>query len=371
MKATIINGLAIAATLTLAMTSCTEEMEWNDSSVSSPKTLFEPADNKSIQLVASATAQVLFSWQSSSAEDGGAPQYEILFDKADGDFSQPLYSIASDGNGSFSSAKVSHKDLNKIARIAGAASGESTSLKWTVVAHRGINAAQALEARTINVTRFYGFDEVPTDLFILNSAEEGNVRAAVLEIGEYEVFVNLDKGKAITLNSKADGSGTSYSISGTIISEGTTGYNVPESGVYRIKIDLNVASLVSIDRVEKAAVYFCPTDEDLIDLDYVGNGVFSGEGNIEFKPEDWGRDERYKFHMYYADGTKIVWGTKNKTDSRPNGLPFTDPYYYIKETADNQWEEKWKFDEEFDGAKVKVSLIFNVDNYTHHVEHAE
>jgi hypothetical protein len=80
--------------------------------------------------------------------------------------------------------------------------------------------------------------------------------------------------------------------------------------------------------------------------------------------------------MYYGDGSMQVWGTKNNTDSTPNGADLSDPYYYIAETPNNQWDQKWKFDNKFDGGedgptpgvKTKLSMIFNVANYTHHVE---
>ena len=46
------------------------------------------------------------------------------------------------------------------------------------------------------------------------------------------------------------------------------------------------------------------------------------------------------------------------------------------ETPDNQWDQKWKLNNEFDGAAdghnpgaiTKISVIFNVENYTHKVE---
>ena len=111
-------------------------------------------------------------------------------------------------------------------------------------------------------------------------------------------------------------------------------------------------------------------------LNYVGNGVFCGQDKIEFKQEGWGRDQRYKFLMTYADGSIQYWGTKNTTDSNPGAATPEDPYFYIMETPDNQWDQKWKLNDEFDGAAdghnpgaiTKISVIFNVENYTHKVE---
>ena len=67
-------------------------------------------------------------------------------------------------------------------------------------------------------------------------------------------------------------------------------------------------------------------------------------------------------------------------DLRPvNGVSGSNTdgtYFYIMETPDNQWDQKWKLNNEFDGAAdghnpgaiTKISVIFNVENYTHKVE---
>ena len=370
MKKTIVKALAFVA-CAITMASCTEEMKWKDSSVTAPSGLFAPEDNKSVTLQASATAALVFEWGSSSAEDGGAPQYEVAFDLSGGDFSNPIYRVAADLNGSLPKATISHKILNSVAGIAGAASGQSASVKWTVFAYRGLTKVKASEEKTLNLTRFYGFDELPGSLYVIGSDEGSGVACGAPANGEFEVCVKLKSGQGFTLNSAADGSGTSYCINGDKLAEGNTGYTVSEDGVYRMYFDFNVASVVSIRKVAKVCLYFCPNDDEPIEMPYIGGGIFQGTGWMEFKQEGWGRDERYKFHMYYADGSLQVWGTKNDTDGRPGGLPMTDPYYYIAETPNNQWDQKWKFDTEYDGANVKLSLIFNVANYTHHVEHAD
>lgn len=375
MRKTILKSLVLVACVT-AFSSCTEEMEWKDSGVTAPTELFAPEDNKSVTLQSSATASVIFEWGNSHAEDGGAPMYEVVFDEMGGDFSEPLYKVTADLGGSLNKATILHKTLNSIAGMAGAGSGESVSLQWTVFVYRGLTKAQATKFNTINLTRFYGFDELPGSLYVLNSAEDDAVACASPANGEFEVFVKLEAGKGITLNSAADGSGTSYCISGDKINLGDTGYTVSESGVYRMYFDFNVASFTKIMKIEKVVLYFCPNDEETFEMPYVGNGIFQGKGVIEFKQESWGRDQRYKFRMYYGDGSMQVWGTKNNTDSAPGGAALTDPYYYIAETPNNQWDQKWKFDNTFDGAEeganpgavTKLSMIFNVANYTHHVE---
>ena len=145
--------------------------------------------------------------------------------------------------------------------------------------------------------------------------------------------------------------------------------------VDRIEMDFSIAS-VTVREVSKMEFYFCPSGAATFELPYVGNGVFCGQDKIEFKQEGWGRDQRYKFLMTYADGSIQYWGTKNTTDSNPGAATPEDPYFYIMETPDNQWDQKWKLNNEFDGAAdghnpgaiTKISVIFNVENYTHKVE---
>ncbi len=374
MKKTIFKALALFA-CTMSIASCTEEMEWKDSNVTAPSELLLPAEGKGVELQASATASVVFEWGSSYAEDGGAPSYEVVF-SVDGNFDAPLYKVTSDLGGTLNKATILHKTLNSIAGMAGAGSGETVNLKWTVFAYRGLSKAQASHVNSITLTRFFGFDELPGSVYVMNSAEGHPVLAGSPENGAFEVFVKLKAGQGFTLNSKADGTGTSYCVRGDKIYEGNDGYKVDQDGVYRIYLDFNVASMSSIKKVDKVVLYFCPDNAETIELPYASDGIFSGTGVITWKQEGWGRDERYKFHMYYGDGSMIVWGTKNNTDGRPNvdgKVDDSNPYFFIAETPDNQWDQKWKFDTWTDNPdqKVKLSLVFNVANYTHRVERAE
>lgn len=54
----------------------------------------------------------------SVAEDGGYITYEVLFDKADGDFSAPLAIKTSQMTGSKASLSISAKELNEVAALA-------------------------------------------------------------------------------------------------------------------------------------------------------------------------------------------------------------------------------------------------------------
>lgn len=196
------------------------------------------------------------------------------------------------------------------------------------------------------------------------------------ELGVFEVFTKLEEGKSYRLvdNNSADAKSYYINESGVII-EGQGETTVNKGGVYRIVLDFTTAS-VKMTEIQSMGFFFCPSNEVTFELPYKGNGVFEGEDLIEFKQESWGRDQRYKFLMTYADGTTQMWGTKNTTDSAPGEATADDPYFYIAETPNNQWDQKWKLNNEFDGAAdganpgavTRISVIFSGDNYTHHVE---
>ncbi len=375
MKKTIFKALALFA-CTIAFAACTQEMEWKDAAVTAPGELYGPTEAKVVELQASATAALVFEWGSSFAEDGGTPMYEVVFSK-DGNFDAPLYTIAADLGGTLNKATISHKDLNKIAGLAGGIAGEQTTLSWTVFAYRGLNKAQASQVNTIKLVRFFGFDELPGALYVTNADEKEAVICASPESGVFEVFVKLKKDQVISLNSKADGSGQSYYIMGGKLydKEISDEYKAPAAGVYRIYFDFNIASMNFIKQIERVCMNFCGIAE--YDLNYVGNGVFQGTHEIEWRATGWGRDERYMFWMFYSDGIQTNWGHKNYTDSRPNvdgKVDDTNPYFFTAETENPAYDQKkWKLDTwtdtfNFPGQKTKISLVFNVANYTHRIE---
>lgn len=100
--------------------------------------LYLPRNNATIMLETGNTTH--FEWAVSKASKNGYITYELLFDKVDGDFSQPLYVLTSDNNGYEPSAKVASSTLNTVATLAGADLGETATVKWTVRAWCGLNS---------------------------------------------------------------------------------------------------------------------------------------------------------------------------------------------------------------------------------------
>ncbi|WP_165022654.1 SusE domain-containing protein [Dysgonomonas sp. ZJ279] len=364
----------------ISFTRCSDDNEFKEVKVTPVVTFYSPDNNRNVILQSSATASLYFEWEKATAEDNGLVYYDVLFDKVDGDFSNPLFVVTADNKGISTGASITHKVLNKIAGLAGIASAEEGSIKWTVMSSRGLTQTKAAaESRIINLTRIAGID-APDALFLTGEGTEngGDISKALtvkgLEGGnEFEIFTKLLAGKKYYfVDSKNEARRTfSAEATGKTFKENTDGATVKNDGVYRINLDFSTG-VYTITEITKLSLFFCPTNSLLFDLDYKGNGIFEGQGFVEFKQESWGRDQRYKFQMEIINSSgqsqTTQWGTKNGTDSAP-GSADEKAYFLIKEVSVNQWDDKWKFMSDIDMATAKIKVYFQADNeYTHTVE---
>lgn len=373
---TILLNLSLLIAVLFAFTGCNKDEDLKDTRVTAVKTLYEPTNGKSIVLQSSASASLYFEWEPAKAEDSGMVLYEIAFDKEGGDFSNPVYRMASDNTGGYNHATITHKQLNKIAGMAGIESAETGKLIWTVFSSKGINDIIAEESRTIEITRLSGFADVPVDVFVTGEASEGGTdlsKARMMKAtanGEFEIYTKLTAGKSYYFTDAKVGTPRKFYVENNLLKEGTTSITVAKTGVYRINLDFNVGSAVYTE-ITDFQLFFCPTNSFLFSCDYTENGIFKATSKpIEFKQEGWGRDERYKFKMttINAAGETVEewWGTPN-TDSRPNSSSPAS-YYYLYPVNDSQWDGKFKFAGEMDMALVDVTAYFNADGeYTHSV----
>ena len=371
---TLLIRLTILSSFLFAFLGCEDE-ELRDTRVTAVKILYEPTDNKSVELQTSASASVYFEWEPAKAEDSGMVLYEVAFDMEGGDFSEPIYKMASDNNGGYNHVTVSHKQLNKIGALAGIGAAETGKLIWTVFSSKGINDLKGEEVRTIEITRLAGFADVPVDVYVTGTGSEGGTDLASASImkgiapGEFEIYTKLTAGEPYFLTDGNAGTPRQFYIENGVLKEGSSSGTVNATGVYRINLDFNVGSVVIIEVVD-FRLHFAPTDEYLFSLDYAGNGIFKAENKpIEFKQEGWGRDERYKFTMTIKDseGNESLewWGTLNTTDGRPTG---NEEYYYMTVVSASRWDDKWKFDGIMDMAYVDVIAYFWAEGpYTHNV----
>lgn len=134
-------------------TGCEEDTkDFEDLGVTAVKTLLDPADNGRADL--QSAGNFLFKWEKAEAGDGSSlVYYDVLFDKADGDFSAPLFYQASDNKSLATAATLTPAVLDNIAELAGASPGQEVTLKWTVRSNRGIMTALAEQSRTLTLVR--------------------------------------------------------------------------------------------------------------------------------------------------------------------------------------------------------------------------
>ncbi|WP_455640902.1 SusE domain-containing protein [Parabacteroides sp.] len=169
----IFKKLIFVTSVVLAFTGCSDNMGDTDSRLASVNTLIEPADGNSVVLEPSASASVYFEWQAASVAEAGTALYQIAFDKADGDFSNPVYMMYANNNGYNNYVVVTHKQLNQIAGKVGIKPADTGTFKWTVFSSKGMNSMKSGVENKITVTRLAGFEDLPIDVYVTGEASEG------------------------------------------------------------------------------------------------------------------------------------------------------------------------------------------------------
>lgn len=345
--------------LTLALgvfTSCEKVKEFESVSVTAVPKLYEPVEDR--YAVIEDVSNLYFEWGKAQAEDNSVVYYDILFDKLDGDFSNPIYIYQADGNGLNTGATITKKGLNRIARLAGAKSEEEATVKWTVRSNRGMNFALAQESRTITLLRMAGLEDLDDGerLYIGGAGSEQGQRVKMIETKEstvyYEIYTKLEASEPIyfytrlqansdrIISIKEDGK----SIEETAGSEAFP-YTVDKAGVYRIKLDFK-SKKISFEEINRVAIRNSWTNARGI-LSYTEKGVWELMNyNVQLQKTDWGFDERYKIE-FTVDGKQEDWGQIEEKffDNRPS--IDRAGYRDMAPTNNGQWEGKqFKFPEE-------------------------
>jgi hypothetical protein len=363
---------AMTVSLVFAFAACNNDGEVRDTGVTAVGKLYEPDNGKDIALQPSASATLYFEWEPARAEDSGGVLYEVVFDRADGDFSDPLVIVAADNNGGTNHATITHKQLNRIAALAGVESASRGTLKWTVYSSKGINPVKAVEERTLALTRLAGFADIPSQLYITGEGTEAGADLAQalvtkkLAEGEFEIYTKLTEGRSFRFVSAVSGTPVEYSLSGEKIVEGGTSA-ASKTGIYRYYLDFNIGSF-TMKEVTKVSL-FLNWSQHKIELPYKAFGVWEAanyaitglEGNDN-------SDDRYKFRMESSDG-ETEWRAVNN-DSKPTG---NEAYYYMVERTDvEQWTNNqiWKnpATDGWSGKTYDVTFSLNPgDAYTHNL----
>ena len=377
---TISNKLIILSSFVLVIfTACKEEMGKINSQLSPVQTLVEPANAKTVVLQPSASASLYFEWKPCKVEDSGTALYQIAFDKASGNFSNPVFVANSDNNGYQSFVNITHKQMNKIAGMMGIGPSETGTFKWTVFSTKGLQNMKAAQENTIAITRLAGFDDLPVDVYVTgDGSENGNDLSKAHKMkslgeGAFEAYTKLTAGKPFYFTDGITGTPRKfYTANGLVKQDGTS--TVATNGVYAITLDFTTGAC-TYTLVTRLGFYFSPSGAILFDLPYAGNGVFQAKNQtVTFSQESWGRDQRYKFRMFVKEngGTgaekEFEWGTLNQTDSPPSTSSPLSYYYLALLTNLTQWDNKWKLMSDFDGASATYTVYLQANQpYTHSV----
>lgn len=351
----------------ISLVSCDNDDSMSNSNVSAVNTLYAPADNKFYDLGAQSAA--IFEWEGAKAEDNGVVLYDVVFDRENGDFSNPVYIMPSDGKGFQKTLNLSFADLNKIAGLAGIEAESIGKLKWTVYSSKGVNIKKSEVSGIIEVLRPSGFP-TPDQLFITGTASEtADVIAdaqAFKKTGAstFEIYTRLQPGDYHFITRK-NGTPEVFSVENSKMKEGGATTVEGASKVYRIRVDFADASVVMTE-IQKVELWFSPNAVYLFEYTYSGGGIWRAANKpIVFKQESWGRDERYKFRFTVAGGEEW-FGSVNRDNNRPDANTAA-AYWYMLPASSDRWDNAFKFDGAVDNKNVNAEINFSasVPAYTH------
>lgn len=372
MKAIYIK-LTTAVLFALALIlACSNDGEVRDLGVTPVKRLYEPVDGRTLTLQSSASAMLYFEWEPARAEDSGNILYEIAFDKPDGNFSNPLIILPADNNGGSNHVAITHKQMNKIAAMAGIGSSEQGTIKWTVYASKGINPVKSEQERSITLTRLAGFADIPEQLFISGDATETGdaldkaIKMKKISEGEFEIYTRLTQGKTFKFVSAKSGSPMEYSLKGNKIVEGGT-TSIAKTGIYKYYLDFTIGSFTTKEVTQ--VNIFLNWSQRKIELPYKGLGVWELTNHtVAGLTGNDNNDDRYKFRMESSTG-ETEWRASNN-DSKPTG---NESYYYMVERTNvEQWTDNqiWKSPSTTGWSDKTYDFLFSLSSegpYTHNL----
>lgn len=374
MKKKLFSSLFTLLAVAISLIGCKKDRDFVESDVTAVENLHLPANGSKLFVDGQGTAK--FEWEAARAQDNGVVLYEVLFDKEDGDFSKPIYSLTSDGRGLYSRVSIPYSDMNAIANSAGIKAGQAGNLKWTVRSSRGLNFKNSSISNVLEVRRPEGFS-VPGQAYLTGSATENGDELAKavsfkkLKDQTFEIYTSLKAGEAkIVVDNK--GTPTAYSINenGKLVEGGATKINNGPA-VYRIRVNFATANVEMVE-VVSVNLWFAPF-ETLSAIPYAGDGVWEAKDMVvNFKKESWGSDERYKFKFVLKkqDGKlSDEWFGSTKGDNDRPVANTPSSFWHMVPVSNDRWSNSFKFATEVDGKKNDIRIIFNtsVPEYTHKV----
>lgn len=382
--------LVAGAAMACGLAACSDDDTTPSGNITPADQLYLPRNNATIMLETGNTTH--FEWAVSKASKNGYITYELLFDKVDGDFSQPLYVLTSDNNGYEPSAEVASTTLNTVAKLAGADLGETATVKWTVRAWCGLNSeiyGSEAGVRTISISRVDSVDPLPSEVRLTGDITENQSDIVLFsacpvastksganqdrEEGAYECFTKLTAGK-LTVVDDLDryfklGSRNKMEVIADDAAD-KTGYENATEGIYWIYLNFNTMTY-KIKEIQKVEVWTHPWfgSEALEPMTYDGNGAWSV---VDYAWKVWNDsgqfDSRYHFICTYADGSQERW-SHIEDDCRSCDNPeskkyFWNVYRFTSTISDvDDWGHSWKTRENIkEGMNKKVTFHVYMNN---------
>lgn len=371
--------LLSVAVLALSATACDSDEKDNGADLSAPQ-LYFPKDQYTIDLTTGLS--LIFEWENAIS---GNVCYQVLFDREEGDFSDPAYVITSEANGFKPSLEVETSVLSTIASLCGGMPGQTIYVKWTVRTIQG--TAQAVDGnntRTLIISLPNTVDPLPATLAFQGSATENQAAVkfnaalpvgttkgqhiADRESGAMECFTQFSTG-TFTVKDNLE---RYYALEegGTIrcTYEEMTDNTAPAEGIYWVYINFNTMKW-TMKRIETVEFWNHPWfgAASLEEMTYTGNGVWELVDFAWVVSDDGSRtDTRYYFIATYEDESVERWSFWDD-DCRNNATPEADPKFYNiyrfnHNSLNDEWAHSWKSKNDNEGLNQLATFRIHMNN---------
>ena len=293
---------------------CTDKYEL-EVGFDAPESLVSPANNQLVAIDLENGSPTQFEWAKSNSYFGGVVLYEVYFDKENGDFTNPIFKIVSNGGGGDNFLSLTPKQLIVLAKLANIGIDSEGVIKWKVMASQGGERKETQEIRALRLKRPAGIAEVPSELFVYGSGFEAKqienaMKCNKVEDGVFEIFAAVSNGELKLCNS-VNNEKVYYKLGANnklIESEDQSGIAMNGTGnPYRIIVDFN---LLTVKTTEIKLIQMIRTWQfKLGNLTYIGNHQFEVKNIALPYYHDWGfPEERYRFWVTTNEGLEI-WGS--------------------------------------------------------------
>jgi len=356
----------------IAFSSCKKDTRALDLNVAPVTTINAPENDTSINLQPTTGSSVVFKWTPSTTQD--LVLYEVAFDKAGGDFSNPVYKVLSDGAGVEPQATITQKLLNKIASAAGIAQSAGGTIKWAVVVSKAVSNKVSTNTRNLQITRPAGFAVLPDSLYLTGSATEqgADVSKAIIfkktGDGVFELYTSLQAGTYSFIDKKT-GTPTTYSIQNntSVVLNGSTTVTGSKN-VYRISLDLGNAA-ATVTQIVSVGYWSAPDGKVLFTLPYIGNSQWELDNwPLIIPQEPWGADGRYKYQFAVINSSGAAsteWYGSINSDNPDPGSTTPASYWYMYPADNSQWNYCFKILPSDNNKNVNFNVNFSpgLSNY--------